>query len=100
MDLTIRIIATLISLLGVAAGIYNIVSSRSHYKQGKHDEKVDQALALSQRNEQNIANLTQRVDEREARTKERLDQIGKDVADVKKLFQDFIIDNLRAMTRH
>ena len=99
MDLWLKIIGILLTAVSVTAAVYNIVTARGYQKQVAQGVKIDEALALGKRNEQSITNLEKRMDEREERTEKRLDQIGKDVADVKKMFTDFIIENLRSLSR-
>ena len=98
MDLTLRIISVVISLLGVAAAIYNIITSRTHAQQQQTKNKVDQAMELGQRNEAAIEknataidHLKEQMELRDRNTKERLDQIGTDVAYVKDLFVKFLL---------
>jgi hypothetical protein len=100
MDLTLKIIGILLTAISVTAAVYNLFTARTYQKQAADSKKLDDAVAQGQRNAQEIAHLSRRLDECDERTEKRLDQIGKDVADMKKLFTDFVIENLRAMTRH
>ncbi len=100
MDTTLKVLGVLLSALGVIAAIYNIFGGRSYLQDQAQKAKIDQALSLGNSNKQSIENLEQRMNERDVRTEKRLDQIGLDIADVKKLFTDFVIENLRAMVRH
>ncbi|GAA3954041.1 hypothetical protein [Hymenobacter algoricola] len=91
MDLALKIIGLLLTLMSVGAGIYNILTARTHQQDQKQRENVSSALALGNENKLEIKNLKERMDSYEDRTEKRLDQIGTDVADVKKLFTDFLL---------
>lgn len=97
MDLWLKIIGVLLTAVSVTAAVYNIVTARGYQKQVAQGVKIDEALAIGHRNEQSIQHLEKRMDEREERTEKRLDQIGKDVAEVKKLFTDYIIESLKSL---
>lgn len=99
MDLFLKIIAIVLTAISVSAAVYNVVTARAFQKQVADAKKLDDAVAQGHRNAQEIAHLARRIDECDERTEKRLDQIGKDVADVKKLFTDFVLENLRALAR-
>jgi hypothetical protein len=91
------------ALLGVVscgAAWYNIATAKGNQKQAGEAKKLEEAHAMGLSNKQSIDNLEERMNERDNRTEKRLDQIGADVANMNKLFTDFIIENLRALTRH
>ncbi|MDF7810508.1 hypothetical protein [Hymenobacter sp. YC55] len=95
MDLALKIIGTFFAVLGTTAAIYNLLTARSNVKDAARNAKLDATHELAKRTEQEVAHLKQRMDDCDARTEKRLDQIGSDVASMKKMFTDFIIDNLR-----
>jgi len=95
MDLAYKIITVVLTALSVSAAIYNVLTARSHQHEQAQKAKLEATYELAKKNEQDLENLTQRVGEAERRTEKRLDQIGTDVAAVKTMFTDFIIDNLR-----
>lgn len=96
-DLTLKIIAAVISTLGLVAAIYNIATSRSHAKQlakDRHDDdRLDQVCLLAAKNEQRLNGLEGRHNNLEARVERRLDQIAGDVGKVKDMFTDYLIKN-------
>ena len=98
MELALKILTVILSGMGVMAAIYNIVTSRTHAQQQQTKNRVDQALELGQRNEAAIEknkvaidHLKEQMELRDSNTKERLDQIGSDVAYVKDLFVKFLL---------
>ena len=100
MELALKIVGIILTAISVTAAVYNLFTARTYQKQAADSKKLDDAVAQGIRNSQEITHLAKRIDECDERTEKRLDQIGKDVADVKKLFTDFVIENLRAMVRH
>ncbi|MBJ6109438.1 hypothetical protein JAO73_10465 [Hymenobacter sp. BT523] len=98
-DLTLRILLALFGAASCAAAWYNIWTAKGNQKQASESRKLEEAHAMGVANKQSIENLESRMDGHEARTEKRLDQIGSDVAAVKNLFTDFLIENLRTLTR-
>jgi hypothetical protein len=94
-DLTLKIVGSLISGLGLLAGLYNIVSSRTHAKQlakERHDtDRLDQVVLLAAKTEQRVSGLENRHNNLETRVDRRLDQIANDIGKVKDLFTDYLI---------
>jgi len=97
LELTLKLLGALVSLLGLAAGIYNIVTSRSHSKQlakERHDtDRLDQVCVLAAKTEQRVTGLEGRHNSLENRVDRRLDQIAGDIGKVKDLFTEYIIKN-------
>ena len=96
-ELTLKILGAIVSLLGLAAGIYNIVTSRVHaarLAKERHDtDRLDQVCLLAAKNEQRLNGLEGRHNSLESRVDRRLDQIANDIGKVKDLFTEYIIKN-------
>lgn len=94
-ELTLKILGAIVSLLGLVAGIYNIVTSRIHAKQlakERHDtDRLDQVCLLAAKTEQRVTGLEGRHNSLESRVDRRLDQIANDIGKVKDLFTDYLI---------
>ena len=94
-ELTLKILGAIVSLLGLVAGIYNIVTSRTHAKQlakERHDtDRLDQVCVLAAKTEQRVNDLQGRHNSLESRVDRRLDQIANDIGKVKDLFTDYLI---------
>ena len=76
---------------GVVAAIYNIFSSRTIAQEQGQKAKVEEALALGKKNEADIKHLREHVDLKDTATKERLDQIGKDVSWVRDILTKWLL---------
>lgn len=96
MDMLFKIITVALTAISVTAAVYNILTARTHQRDQQQKEKLDATHALAKQNELGLRSLEKRMDDCDVRTEKRLDQIGHDVAEVKKMFTDFIIDSLRA----
>jgi len=94
-ELTLKVLAALVSLLGLIAGIYNIITSRTHAKQlakERHDtDRLDQVCLLAAKTEERVTGLEGRHNSLESRVDRRLDQIANDIGKVKDLFTDYLI---------
>jgi biopolymer transport protein ExbB/TolQ len=99
MDLFFKIVMAVIGLAGTAAAIYNIITARAFQKQVADAKKLDDTAVQTQRNTQEIAHLAQRFDEYDKRSEKRLDKLIEEVAAVKTLFTDFVIENLQALVK-
>ncbi|MBC6698083.1 hypothetical protein [Hymenobacter sp. BT190] len=95
-ELLFRIITIALTAISVTAAVYNVLTARSTRNDEQQKAKLDTTAELAKRNEQDIKNLKERMEACDERTEKRLDQIGNDVAEVKKLFTNFLIDTLRA----
>lgn len=92
MDPLIKTLTFLVSLVGVLAAIYNIVSTRSHAQDTAQRGKVEQALALGLKNENDIKHLRETGELREEATKGRLDKIGEDTSWMRDMFTKWLLD--------
>lgn len=96
-ELILKILGALVSLLGLAAAIYNIVTGRTHAKQmakERHDtDRLDDVCLLAAKNEQRLNGLEARHNSLENRVDRRLEQIAGDISKVKDLFTDYLIKN-------
>lgn len=94
-ELTLKVLGAIVSLLGLVAGIYNIVTSRTHAKQlvkERHDtDRLDQVVLLAAKTEERVTGLEGRHNSLESRVDRRLDQIANDIGKVKDLFTDYLI---------
>lgn len=95
MELYLKILMAVFAFVSVASALYNIFSSRTIAQEATQKGKVEQALALGQKNQQDIAHLKEQMELRDANTKDRLEQIGEDVAFVKDLFVKWLLDATR-----
>jgi len=94
-ELTLKVVGILLSVAGLGAAIYNMVSGRAHAKQlakERHDtDRLDQVCVLAAKNEQRLNGLEGRHNSLEGRVDRRLDQIAGDIGKVKDLFTDYLI---------
>lgn len=94
-ELTLKVLGALVSLLGLIAGIYNIITSRIHaarLAKERHDtDRLDQVCLLAAKTEQRVTGLEGRHNSLESRVDRRLDQIANDIGKVKDLFTDYLI---------
>lgn len=85
----------LVTLVGVLAAIYNIVSSRTLAQEQAHKNKVDQALAQGQENKKDIAALKEQLALHKESNNEHLEHLRTDMAFVKDLLVKWILDPSR-----
>lgn len=94
-ELALKVVAMVISLLGLAAAIYNIATSRSTAKQlakERHDaEKLDAVCLLAAKTQERLTAVEGRQNNFENRIERRIDQIAGDIGKVKDLFTDYLI---------
>lgn len=94
-ELTLKILGAIVSLLGLVAGIYNIVTSRQHAarlaKERHDDDRLDQVCLLAAKTAERVTGLEGRHNSLESRVDRRLDQIANDIGKVKDLFTDYLI---------
>jgi hypothetical protein len=85
----------LVTLVGVLAAIYNIVSSRTHAQEQGQKAKLDQALAQGQENKKDIAALEKQLNLHKEANNEHLEHLRTDMAFVKDLLVKWILDPSR-----
>jgi hypothetical protein len=85
----------LVTLVGVLAAIYNIVSSRTHAQEQGQKAKIDQALAQGQENKKDIAALEKQFALHKESNTEHLEHLRADVSFVKDLLVKWLLDPAR-----
>jgi hypothetical protein len=85
----------LVSLIGLLAAIYNIVSSRTHAQEQGQKAKLDQALAQCQENKKDIAALEKQLALHKEANNEHLEHLRADVSFVKDLLVKWLLDPAR-----
>jgi hypothetical protein len=95
LETILKVVATLISALGLVAAVYNIATTRLHaarLAKERHDtDRLDQVVLLAAKTEQRVTGLEGRHNSLESRVDRRLDQIANDIGKVKDLFTDYLI---------
>jgi TolA-binding protein len=95
MELALKLLLAMCSLVSVGAAIYNLATAHRRAKNLVHDNQQDARLeatvTLSIKNEQRINALEGRLGSFEQRIEHRIDQMAADITKVKDLFTDFLI---------
>ena len=92
-ELLLKVVASLVSTLGLIAAIYNIITSRKLVKERHDADKLDAVCLLAAKTEQRVTAVEGRQNNFENRIERRIDQIAGDIGKVKDMFTDYLIKN-------
>lgn len=95
MDALLETLKFLVTLIGVLAAIYNIVSTRTLTQEQAQKTKLEQALAQCQENKKDIAALKEQLNLHKESNNEHLEHLRTDMAFVKDLLVKWILDPSR-----
>jgi sensor domain CHASE-containing protein len=95
MDALFETLKFLVTLVGVIAAIYNIVSSRTLLQEQAQKAKMDQAIAQGLQNKNDIEALRQQVNMNKEATNESVEVIRKDIGFVKDILVKWLLDQAR-----